>query len=275
MLPNYNEKSLLGLSMHPPPGLPQPPGLYQSHSLVYQEPIQSSYNFHLDDISMIDNELVRITARRDDLLNKRQEIDTYLNDIETRINFLIKKKTAIKNVQSISSQRMLMSGGGGGGSNIHTYLPEYPPRGYPSAYKQIHYPQPPQPTSPIVESVPKKEIIAKPSDSFIVSVTKILTENPNLKANQIQHKLPDEDKPQPQSRIFQKLLMQVPNIQVREEKVIRSNGVEENERIFYLDHSKFIPSPVKTGRNWKRECFKKMKGKPCKLNEKGLCNYCQ
>jgi hypothetical protein len=242
---------------------------------VHQAPIQSSYNFQLDDISMIENELMRITSSRDDLLSKRQEIDTYLIEIENRINFLVKKKTAIKRVQSIASQRMSMSGGGGGGANINVNMSDYPPRGYSSSYEQIHYPKPTPPIPPIVESIQKKELITKPTESFIASVSKILTENPNLKAPQIQNKLPEVDKPQPQSRIFQKLLMQVPGIQVKEEKVIRSNGVEENERIFYLDYSKSIPFQPKSGRNWKRECFKKMKGKPCKLNEKGVCNYCQ
>jgi hypothetical protein len=44
-----------------------------------------------------------------------------------------------------------------------------------------------------------------------------------------------------------------------------------------------IKTPIKFGNNWStsalklknKACYRQLKGKPCKLNEKGFCNYCK
>ena len=44
-----------------------------------------------------------------------------------------------------------------------------------------------------------------------------------------------------------------------------------------------IKTPIKFGNNWStaslkmknKACYRQLKGQPCKLNEKGFCNYCK
>jgi hypothetical protein len=265
MFQNFNEKSLLGLPVYrgippPPPPPPNPhqslpphlgppPGLFQ-YSAQPTQVFESNNKY--DDIMMIDNEIKRMNIVCEDLTNQKYDIDRKILDVTRRIDVLLSKRESIKRSIPIERNLFQMSHVGGGGGQIYSA---------PNQKKIVK----PLVIDPII-----------PTEGFIRSVTKILMEHDKLMANQIQSKLPAEDKPPTQSGIFQKLLLKIPGIKVKEEKVIRSNGNEEYDRIFYFDKvvEPIIPAS-NYGRNWKKECFKKMRGKPCKLNDKGVCNYCQ
>lgn len=271
---SFTPKPTIGLPLGPPPGLPHPPqhqsqqhqsqqhqsSQYQSRPYYPQQtqsiPSSQSIESPIDDLIMIDCELMRMKAINDELLIEKQQIDHKIYDIQNRIHDLIKKKELIKNAKPIHNPNKYLAsagGAGGGGSYVHSYEQLKPQR-------QKH-----------LDDIPPL------TENFVKSVYKILTDEPNLKANQIQQKLPEEDKPPTHSGKFQKMLLKIPGILMREEKSIRkSNGAIDTDRIFYLNTA--VETPVKldkTSAIWRNMCFQKQKGKPCKLNEKGVCIFCK
>ena len=269
---DFTPKPSLGLPLGPPPGLhppsnvvhhrasyysPQPPR-HPHPSLPHYSP-QSQPSSHSiespnDELITIDCELMRLKAINDELLINKQQIDQNLYTIQNMIHDLIKKKEIIKNAKPIHNQNKYLAsaGGGGGGGYINSYD------------------QPKHQRSKHSDDIPPL------TENFVNSVYKILTDEPNLKANQIQSKLPEDAKPPPHSGQFQKMLMKIPGILMREEKSIRkSNGAIDIDRIFYLNNDDSIVKSNKTSTIWKNMCFQKQKGKPCKLNEKGNCIFCK
>jgi hypothetical protein len=203
---------------------------------------------------------MRLKAINDELLIQKRQIDENLYNIQNMIHDLIKKKELIKNAKSIHNlNKYLVSAGGRVGDGA----------GSGSGY--VHsYDQPKHHRSKHSDDIPPL------TENFVKSVYKILKDEPNLKANQIQSKLPEEDKPPTHIGKFQKMLLKIPGISMREDRSIRSNGYVDIDRIFYLNNADESPAKLnKTSPIWRNMCFQKQKGRPCKLNDKGNCVFCK
>jgi hypothetical protein len=250
------------------------PNLYQVETQKL-----SSHDLFLNEDLMISNEITKLSNIYETLMSKKLEIDKHLFDIHSQISELIKKKEVNKRVMNISTTHPTLEEAT---SSRNTQQ---------IAFKEtvaIHSPV-------LIKSIDSNE----PSESFIKSVQAILTKYPNILASDIQNKLSPEHRPPAGSRKFQSMLFKVPGVMAKEEKVITKNGTEMIENIFYLDNGfdkkilEEIKKPLNNiDSNWRilaikeqpnfknkntfkgRECFRKMKGKPCKVNEKGFCNYC-
>ena len=244
----------------------------------------SSYDLFLNEDLMISNEISKLSSIYETLMNKKLEIDKHLIDIHTQISELIKKKETNKRVMNISNDYPTLREATGIIPNTkHIAFKETVTVHSDSSIKSI-------------KSIDSNEV----SESFIKSVQAILTKYPNIQAREIQNKLAPMDRPPPGSRKFQSMLFKVPGVMAKEENIITKNGTKMIENIFYLDNgfdkkiieenkkpvinnieSNWRTLAIKEQPNFKnkntfkgRECYRKMKGKPCKVNEKGLCNFC-
>jgi len=260
----------------------------------------SSYDVFLNEDLIISNEITKLSSIYETLMNKKSEIDRHLISVHSQINELIKKKEDNKRIMNISTHYPTLSEA----TSIVRQTPNINTNTNTNTkhveFKETVTIRTPVPIKPDISHETKNSF--EVSESFIKSVQDILTKYPNIQAREIQKKLLPEHRPPPGSRKFQLILFKVPGVTAKEEKIITKNGTEMIENIFYLDNGfdkkiiKEINKPVINNSNsdWRvlpikeqtnfgnkwisrgktRECYRKLKGKPCKVNEKGFCNYC-
>jgi hypothetical protein len=249
----------------------------------------SAHDLFLNEDLMISNEIIKLSSIYETLINKKSEIDRHLIEVHTHINELVKRKEHNKRNMSISTHYPTLSEATGIVGEIPIVNTKH------VAFKETVSVHTPLSVKPNVET---NEV----SESFIKSVQDILTKYPNIQAREIQNKLSSEHKPPPGSRKFQSMLFKVPGVMSKEEKIITKNGTGMIENIFFLDNgfdkkiivenkkpvldissSSWRGLPIKEQSNFtsigssksrERQCFRKIKGKSCKINEKGFCNYC-
>lgn len=119
---------------------------------------------------------------------------------------------------------------------------------------------------PIIKPIPIKPVVVedsnKPTSEFITAVYNLLSKEAPIQLSNIPHKLPSDVLPtKRQKGLFTKWMEQVPNIHIDIISNTDSKGIKKDVRIYSLKNVKV--------------CFQKGRGKPCKkLNDKGLCKYC-
>jgi len=241
-----------------------PPGLVLPSQPQSPNPLDSSKKSLLglpfDDDSMYNNEILRLENIFNSLLLKRSEIETNLNEIYKRISELKRKKEMIKNF-SVDSLF------GGGGVSPLPQTTSFPPNFIP----QVNHIAVPE---TVPETVDVNHLPELNSD-FINTVLNILTINPGLLANQIKSKIPYEIIP-PGRYSFQQILLKIPGVIFKVEKITsKRSGKELYDNVFYIDKSstKVIPEP-RVRKESKKICFQKQRGKACKVNNEGICSFC-
>ena len=117
--------------------------------------------------------------------------------------------------------------------------------------------------------VPEKEKSDSPSISaeFITAIIVLLTREGPTQLSNIPHKLPQNVLPPKGVKgLFTKWMEQVPNLQIDIQNDTDSKGGRRQLRIYSIKQVEKESTKV---------CFQKARGKPCKkLNDKGLCKYC-
>jgi hypothetical protein len=117
--------------------------------------------------------------------------------------------------------------------------------------------------------VPEKEKSDLPSISaeFITAIIVLLTREGPTQLSNIPHKLPQNVLPPKGVKgLFTKWMEQVPNLQIDIQNDTDSKGGRRQLRIYSIKQVEKESTKV---------CFQKARGKPCKkLNDKGLCKYC-
>ena len=134
-------------------------------------------------------------------------------------------------------------------------------------------PIPPKSTEVIIiESETRESETSRPdassiSPEFITAIIKLLTKEGPIQLSNIPHKLPSNILPPKGIKgLFSKWMEQVPNIHIDIQNNTDSKGGHRQLRIYSIKQVEKESTKV---------CFQKARGKPCKkLNDKGLCKYC-
>jgi len=293
---------------HAPPGLNN----YNSLNNSYQSPENnqrlSSYELSYNDELLINNELSRMSQVFENLLTQRKDIDYNLTVVQSRIDELIKKKEYNKTVLN-------MSHGGGGGNIIYPTQFKQPieQSAIPLVQNVKEHIKEPireqikntsefEVTENFIKSV--QDILRKYPNIVAREIqNKLSPENRppagSRKFQQFLCKVPGvmtkeiKFTTRTGTDMIDNIFYLDPTITpTKESPVDTFDGwvtmkfASESKTPIpspFRSLSNEIKTPIKFGNNWStsalkmknKACYRQLKGKPCKLNEKGFCNYCK